>query len=448
MTEQPIEARKAYYLQQADVAYDANGGASLPRSQACSTCRWFKTCVPDDMPSNGAYGCQIVESYPLPIVPNGWCDQWTAIPEMKPEPLEVVIVEVEIDTSVGQMSLSENKTSPPAPGILDQIKSFFGVGSGNSANSPQIASFKVHGNHFLATYSGNFEDKEGEYFPQKAIEEYIARVETGIVDYPTLAVWHYVNPKTGKGAVVGKAKAIGLVGNLIVAAGEFYPDARSQKAKAYYSKNAKKTRMSHGFFYDAKHFRDNAYWRFNTFELTLLPAGKEAFPFTAFDVKELKDDMVLGADARKYLEDIWGKEETDKIVAERENASKAIQELGVRYKDFSPIETKDASKPTVDPEGYKQLIVDLSEGQGDIIDLIKSLGAKVETQDKAIATLTADNTKMQAALALKPTPASQSQNTEVDASDPGKKQAEDELKKKVGVTYDPAFPGMKVPMGE
>lgn len=444
MTDEQLIDRKAYYLIQADVAYDANGGASLPRSQACSTCRWFQT-------AEYGYSCNIVESYPAPIVPNGWCNEWAAIPEMKPEPMEVVLVEPEIteDDSgmMGQMSLDENKTSPPAPGILDQIKSFFGVG-GNSASSPQVASFKVHGNHFLATYSGNFEDREGEYFPQKAIEEYIARVETGIVDYPTLAVWHYVNPKTGKGAVVGKAKAIGLVGNLIVAAGEFYPDARSQKAKAYYSKNAKKTRMSHGFFYDAKHFRDNAYWRFNTFELTLLPAGKEAFPFTAFDVKEFKDDMALSTDARKYLEDIWGKEETDKIVAERENASKAIQELGVKFKDFSPVETKEADKPAVDPEGYKQLIVDLSEGQGSIIDLIKSLGAKVEAQDKELATLKTENTKMQAALALKPTPASQSADTEVKATDPAYEQADTELKKKVGVTYDPAFPGMKVPMGE
>lgn len=447
MTEQTNEARKAIYLRQEDVAYDANGGASLPRSQACSTCRWFKTCSPDEPGSHGAYGCNLVENYPLPIVPNGWCDQWAGIPEWvtEPQPLEVVIVEA---TDVGQMSLSENKTSLPPPGIMGQIKAFFGVGS-KSGDMPQVASFKVHGNHFLATYSGNFEDREGEYFPQKAIEEYIARVETGIVDYPTLAVWHYVNPETMKGAVVGKARAIGLVGNLIVAAGEFYPDERSQKAKVFYTKNAKKTRMSHGFFYDAKHFRDNAYWRFNTFELTLLPAGKEAFPFTAFDVKELTDDMALSPDARKYLEDIWGKEETDKIVAERENASKAIQELGVKFKDFSPIDnTKEAAdKPGVNPEGYKQLIVDLSEGQGDIIDLIKSLGAKVEAQDKELATVKADNVKMQQALALKPTPASQSEQTEVPATDTEVKQAEDELKKKVGVTYDPAFPGMKVPLG-
>ena len=102
---------------------------------------------------------------------------------------------------------------------------------------------KVVGDYWFARYSNAFEDREGEFFPVKAIDAFIDRVDVGVVPMPELWVWH--TP-----IVIGKAKAIARIGLFVVAAGTFANNPLGQAAKAYLSKH--KGKNSHGFVFDVE----------------------------------------------------------------------------------------------------------------------------------------------------------------------------------------------------
>lgn len=423
------DSKVLWLYDQSEVEYNANGGTLNPRSQACSTCRWF---------SHGR--CHIVRDYPAEIVSNGWCNKWAEAPQ--PKPMEVTIVEAEPVLEVGMMEAKP-------PGIIERVgKAINHVLGRDSPDS--VTGFKVRGNHFLATYSGTFQDKDGEYFTTKGADEYIARVEQRLVAPPFLAVWHYINPDTGKGAVIGEVKTVFRIGNFICAAGEFYTDARSQKAREFYAnpRNARQTKMSHGFMYDARYKEGNTYHRWNTFEITLLPNGAEAFPYTAFEAKEKDNTMPLSEPQRKYLENIWGKEEVDKMVADREGASKALQDLGLGYKDFTPVQpdtATDTPAPATD-EGFKAFLGTLMQDHGTVVQLLQAMDNRINTMQKQLDERNAQIAALQKALAEPVTPASKSDATVVtDAGDTAKATAELAKKSSADNPFGGMFPGLVNP---
>lgn len=271
------QADKGYVkFTQAEVKYDANGGTLNPRSQACSTCRWFHRLY-----ENGQYlghDCQITESYPAEILPTGWCDQWSKTPQIEtpvmPSIQPVVIVEnveVEIDTGERAIGIA---ASTPMPAVDTRHKRWTRF---MRPREPFTPGFKIQKNTWIAVFSNQFEDKDKEFFPEKAIDDYVFRVDSGIVPLPKLVVWHEV-----KSTEIGAADWVARIGSFLVAAGKFHEDARSQRAKAYYQRNLLNTKHSHGFFYEVAQFKDRAYWQFNTFEISLLPKGVEANPYTTF----------------------------------------------------------------------------------------------------------------------------------------------------------------------
>lgn len=185
---------------------------------------------------------------------------------------------------------------------------------------------KVVGNNWFARYSNAFQDREKEFFPVEAIDRYIERVDSGVVPAPELWVWH--TP-----IVIGKAKTIARIDKFVVAAGVFSNDPLGQAAKAYLA--AHKAKLSHGFVFDRDAYKDGAYWDYNTFEISILPFGKgvEANAYTNFEVK----DMKISDEKRKFFAEMFGKETAEALIANTEKASKALEEAGVQFKDFTNV---------------------------------------------------------------------------------------------------------------
>ncbi len=370
---------KAWMYQQADVDY-VTVSPSLPA--ACAACRWFN--------SYGSYydggqhpDCRIVESYPNPIEATGWCSKFEAMPEAPPQtPMPVVIVDADVmEVVVGAAELGVKGTDdelranaqrlaaaiertarnavkadepPPADedepadtpdpeadedtaevatvnvpsgirklmlNLQSEIAKAFGRKS-----SDDFTGFKVVGDNWLAVWSNNFKDRDGEIFTAKAIDDYVERADMSVVPLPELWVWHI-----GKSVRIGAADWVGRQGHFLFAAGTFDADDKAQAAKAYYAKHADKTTISHGFTFPPEQFDGKQYHQFNTFEISLLPTGVEANLYTSLaGVKA----MELNEAKKKYMAEVFGEERAGQILADWEKRGKALEALGVAYKDF------------------------------------------------------------------------------------------------------------------
>lgn len=340
--------------------------------------------------------------------------------------------------------------------LLENLKHMF---------NGQETGFKVVGNHWFARYSNAFEDREGEYFPIKAIDNYIARVDTGVTPAPDLWVWH--EPIT-----IGKALTVARIGNFAVAAGYFHETPLGQAAKQYLSTH--KAKLSHGFMFEPEAFKDNAYHDYNTFEISVLPfdKGVAANAYTNIEVKDMKQ---ITDQKRAFFEEMFGKDTTQELIANTEKASKALEEAGARYKDFTDVQalkaegdTPDAKKPMMEDDeedttktdeeksfGLKDVVADLfgdfaelADGQNtvakalqDIQDQNKELLNKFEqaqaSNQQTIKTLQDENKALRDELALTPTRASQANETELNAKE--KEAFEKDLKQKESSQKDDFF---------
>jgi hypothetical protein len=321
--------------------------------------------------------------------------------------------------------------------------------------SDEESGIKVVGNYWFTRHSNAFKDREGEFFPVKAIDAYVDRVDTGVIPPPELWVWH--TP-----IVLGKAKMVARVGLFVVAAGEFADTPIGQAAKAYLSKH--KAKLSHGFVFEKETFKDNAYHNFNTFEISILPFNQdvEANAYTNIEVK----DMAISKDKEKFLAEMFGDETAKELVANTDKASKALEELGVQFKDFADIAALKGKKPTGkaedDEDAKKPPFMDDDESEGDdeededekafkalVADNVASIAevadyqlnltkavkairadvdAKLATANKQLAALRQENKALRDELKLTPrgTRASESDDTEVEDDD----EAAADLKKK------------------
>lgn len=148
---------------------------------------------------------------------------------------------------------------------------------------PVIAGgFKIaDGNKWVAWYSNAYIDKENEIIARKAHEDYIQRVRAGEIPYPELWFMHI------KGTRHGVATDLFLIDNFVVAVGVFDDPADNpfvSKMKAWYSEQESVT-LSHGYKYDRNEKHDNVYYSIETYEISTLPTGSEANPFTMFTMR-------------------------------------------------------------------------------------------------------------------------------------------------------------------
>lgn len=243
----------------------------------------------------------------------------------------------------------------------------------------EATSFKVVGNHWLATWTNNFKDRDEEIFPERAIEAYIARVDTGIVPKPELHIWH-----GGKQLRVGMAEEVAGHGHFGIAAGVFDDTPQGAAARDYYAdaRHAKDTSISHGFTFPVGEFDGTHYKHFNTFEISLLPRGVEANLYTSLEGVKA---MQLSERKIPYFEQVFGKEVFAQIRAHLDEKGKALEELGAEYKDFSggeDLSTKEAIETA--NKSFIDLVPDLVEGSAEAVtSAVEAVKAAKEARKEA-----------------------------------------------------------------
>jgi hypothetical protein len=216
---------------------------------------------------------------------------------------------------------------------------------------------------WVATYTNSFEDRDKEIISESALDAYIERVEKGFTPMPELWSWHL------PGTRHGVATAIFKTDKMVTAVGKFDDTDAGREAEAFYmAQKADTIRLSHGFdFPEWARTYDEAgvatYHALNTFEISTLPAGKEANPYTSFRVS--KELQMLTEEKRAFIRASFPKQ-ADAILTQLESVeatSKALVDAGVKFKDFAdlttePVEsaTKQADKSAESAELLQDLI--------------------------------------------------------------------------------------------
>lgn len=131
---------------------------------------------------------------------------------------------------------------------------------------------------FIGWYSNAYKDREGEILARDGFERDIEFMESENA-FPDLCFWHI------RGAVMGKAKAVALVGRFVVAVGEIY-DTKLAKALKSVVQSDQTWGMSHGFVYNPSSYTDSTYHEFHTFEISVLPLEEAANLLTGFGIGE------------------------------------------------------------------------------------------------------------------------------------------------------------------
>mgnify|MGYP000899159914 CR=1 FL=1 len=375
---------------------------SATPEQACANCRWFKAVEWEEDGPEYHPACHLIDSYPETILPTGHCQRWEAVPDITitQNPLPVVIV----DALSGDAQQSEAEIGKHQRSLMERLRDLL-----PKPKQKDAVGLKVIGNHWLITWSNNFEDRDGEIFTQKSIDQYVARVDRGVVPPPELWVWHT------PGTRIGQASWVGRHDHFVLAAGEFDETPQAQAAKAYYQRHAHKTGVSHGFTFPATTFDGKHYHSFNTFEITLLPRDAEANRFTSLEgVKS----MPLDEKKRANLEAVFGKEQAEKILNDLEARGKALEETGVAFKDYIDATGDEPANPAA--AAVEQVEADLKGLIGDLIGDSTNDAQLRAASAKAFTALTEEVKELRAEVAalkeivdLKPRSASADKDTQI-----------------------------------
>lgn len=130
---------------------------------------------------------------------------------------------------------------------------------------------------FMAWYTNPYQDRDGEWFAEKAIDAEIDR-QNKSQEYPEL--WFYHIP----GARLGQVDMTFKAGRFAVALGTV-DDNPIAKALAAYAVN-QGYKLSHGFTYEPEQFKGGVYHQFKDFEISVLPGEAAANPYTPFTLLE------------------------------------------------------------------------------------------------------------------------------------------------------------------
>lgn len=363
MTE--LEAKKVFQqLPQSSANYVP---VSPEANEACSSC-WFYM-------HEGA--CQIVKSEPLTITANGYCDYHKSASEVMEQMPEVTIVIEDMPIEVEIESASMSKPSA-LKALVSSVARLFAP----APQEPEFG-FKALGNgYWLATYTNNFEDVQGEILSQKAHDRFIARLKENFVPMPNLVLWHEYEH-----VIIGKAVDIDRYGHIMVAVGKFSDDEKGKAAERYYTRNHKvRHELSHGFTFPKWALKDGVYHDYNTFEISVLPPGMAANPYTSFEAIEQERMMALSDQKKNYFTSVLGKDLGEATIAQieaLEDKGKAIAESGAkfkeRYADYAELTPDTATKDsTTDAEVLKDFVGQLLTGQSELLNQVDVMGKALQ----------------------------------------------------------------------
>ena len=269
----------------------------------------------------------------------------------------------------------------------------------------------LNGNwRWMATFTNNFKDRDGEIISEKALDGYLERVSLGLVPMPELWVGHV------KGTRHGVADMVFAVGNFVTATGTFDDTPEAQKAIEFYRKGTKDIALSHGFTYPAWGLKNGIYEVINTFEVSTLPPPMVASnPFTEFEVESMKQ---YTPEQKAAVAKTYGQDFSDKFFTSLEKQSEDIKAAGTAFKDFAQV--KDETPETEAEKPMGELIAALMESQGELLTLLGAQGKAIKAfeaertaekvirdtekaaQDKKVAELESTVKTLQAELKLTP----------------------------------------------
>jgi hypothetical protein len=348
---------------------------STTSNEACANCIFYRSTGFDDIEWPH---CHIVENYPEPIEPTGYCNEWRSKPapvEITETPMPVVIVEPEIEVEM-EASLFNR--------IWQKIQA-------RLTPEKEAQAFTVFKDaqgipHWKARYTNNFLDLDYEIISEKALQDDILRKDMGLVPKPEL--WDMHIPGTRH----GQADDVFGIGHFVYALGHYDDTDMGRKAAKYDAKHAHEYELSHGFVAPERAFKDGIYEVANTFEITKLPktVARGANPFTYFE--EIRK-MQLSAEREKHLRTVYGDETVDKIKAEAEKHGKALEELGIAYKDFADVTPKPAA---IENKEGGELLLEVLKTQGEQATMLATL-AKARKDEQVSFTQVIDAYKAQVA---------------------------------------------------
>lgn len=261
----------------------------------------------------------------------------------------------------------------------------------------------VGDNQWVAWWSNNFEDREKEVFTEKAHDAYVWRLDHQLTPMPELW-YHHI-----KGSRHGAADWIDRIGHMMVAVGHFDDTELGRAFKAAYQRSKDPLAVSHGYVFPQRALQGGAYSDYNTFELSPLAPSSAANSYTLFE--ELKT-MSITPEKRVALEKMIGKEKTELVFSASEIASKEIEALGVKYKDFANPNAPAATSS--DDPVIADIVVGVQDGQAILLQALHGLETKntaLETASKALADDIADVRKQ---MDLRPRRASTDERTRID----------------------------------
>lgn len=420
---------------------------STKKGAACANCRWFSGYNPD---VGGSVGyCHIVENWPEDILPTGYCDRHEAkeIEEYEPEPIPVVIVEAEKKAIREHLSITQ-RIKEAALKMLNPIddKSSFIVYKGTDGKP-----------RWLARYTNNFEDLEGDIFTEDAHDRYIARLKQGLIPMPELRFWHL------KATKHGVATNIERDGHIVMAWGAFDETPFAEKCIQFYRTHKGRIQLSHGSLVPQwarkldKETGCRLFTDYNTFEITTLPpvVAKGANPFTTFD-EDIT--MALRPEQKEVLKNDLhlSDEEIGRIERANEEINKTIEAFA-QYKDYADLLNKREEKAAETPAVPATLLGDIYEGQALVVKLaqtaaekqqalhaeIKALKeqhtAELKTANDTIAALKADVETFRKYMELAPRRASADDKTALTP------EQQAQVQKDIPTDYDPFFGELGVP---
>ena len=309
--------------------------------------------------------------------------------ETAPEEESEGVTEASVDVPATIRRLTLNIGGEPAEkAILARIWDGIQERLGNKS---ELIGFKVIGDFWFSRWSNSFEDRDGEWFAEKAHDDFIDRLRMGAVPMPELWVEHI------PGTRIGQAKVVSRVGHFVVAAGTFDNTTLGNKAKAYYQKHPMKG-VSHGFQYDPKQYVDRVFHQYNSFEFSPLRRKTPSNPWTTFrEVIAMK----LTEKDLSILNEMFGEDVVKSEILEKtEQASKALEEANVRFKDFvaSPEPVSPAAEVVENAErDFKQFLSDVVGDHAEVVQIAagmakawdveaeKSAAQRKATDEKVVA---------------------------------------------------------------
>jgi len=301
------------------VQYEPTGG---DKTSACANCAFFDA---DDA------ACRLVAG---DIVAPGLCNLW----------LRELDDDEEDAANAQPVTVVDGGKEVDRPGLIEVIKTAvkqaLGIVEWHNPPLDITTGFKTFGpdnQYWVAFYSNNAQDRDGEWFAEKAHDKAIERIDSGLAPMPKLDYWHCK-------AYHGEAFWLGREGHVVMAAGEFWPDEFSQAMKEYYVNAAPDDDLvSFGYLYPRSALVDGVYHDYTPFEISPLPSDMAANLWTGFANLEEFKEMTVTAQKRKELERRLGPALAKQLLATAGTKSRALDQIETSFKEVDAEESDLAS---------------------------------------------------------------------------------------------------------